>query len=57
MNDSDLVRMIQRHVKRKAKFPDKGPATGMPYAGIENLRPESRAAVEQFLFMMRSPQM
>ena len=50
-----FVRMIQRHMKRKAKYPDEGPATGMPYEGIENLRPESKAAVEQFLFMMKSP--
>ena len=52
-----FVRMIQRHMKRKAKYPDEGPATGMPYDGIENLRPESKAAVEQFLFMMQTPGM
>jgi arylsulfatase len=50
-----FVRMIQRHMARKAKYPDEGPATGMPYAGIENLRPESKAAVEEFLFMMQTP--
>lgn len=52
-----FVRMIQRHMARKAKYPDEGPATGMPYEGIENLRPESQAAVEQFLFMQRTPGM
>ncbi|UCH49860.1 MAG: sulfatase-like hydrolase/transferase [Betaproteobacteria bacterium] len=52
-----FVRMIQRHMKRKAKFPSEGPATGMPYEGIENLRPESKAAVQEFLFMMKSPEM
>ncbi len=52
-----FVRMIQRHMKRKAKYPDEGPATGMPYEGIENLRPESKAAVEEFLFMMQTPGM
>jgi len=52
-----FVRMIGRHMKRKAKYPDEGPATGMPYAGIENLRPESKAAVDEFLFMMRTPEM
>jgi arylsulfatase len=51
-----FVRMIQRHMKRKAKYPDEGPATGMPYEGIENLRPESKAAVQEFLFMMQSPE-
>ena len=30
---------------------------GMPYEGIENLRPESKQAVEEFLFMMKSPEM
>ena len=52
-----FVRMVQRHLKRKAKYPDEGPATGMPYEGIDNLRPESKAAVEQFLFMFKSPEM
>ena len=52
-----FVRMIQRHLKRKAKYPDEGPATGRPYEGIDNLRPETIAAVEEFLFMMQSPGM
>jgi arylsulfatase len=52
-----FVRMIQRHMMRKATYPDQGPATGMPYEGIENLRPESKAAVQEFLFMMKSPEM
>ena len=52
-----FVRMVQRHMKRKAKYPDEGPATGMPYDGIENLRPESKAAVQEFLFMMQTPEM
>jgi len=52
-----FVRMIQRHKKRMEKFPDEGPATGIPYEGIENLRPESKAAVEEFLFMMKTPTM
>jgi arylsulfatase len=52
-----FVRMVMRHVKRKAKYPDEGPATGMPYDGIENLRPESKKAVEEFLFMMKTPEM
>ena len=52
-----FVRMVMRHDKRKAEYPDKPPATGMPYAGIDNLRPESKAAVEEFLFMMKTPGM
>ncbi|MHC5005823.1 MAG: sulfatase-like hydrolase/transferase [Planctomycetota bacterium] len=51
-----FVRMVQRHLKRKAKYPDEGPAIGMPYEGIENLRPETKAAVQEFLFMMKSPE-
>jgi arylsulfatase A-like enzyme len=52
-----FVRMIQRHMGRKVKYPDEGPATGMPYEGIDNLRPESQAAVQEFLFMMKTPGM
>ncbi len=52
-----FVRMVQRHLKRKAKYPDEGPAIGIPYEGIENLRPESKAAVREFLFMIKSPEM
>lgn len=48
--------MIQRHMQRKQAYPSEGPATGVPYEGIENLRPESKAAVEEFLFMMKTPQ-
>jgi arylsulfatase len=44
-------------MKRKGKYPDAGPAIGMPYEGIENLRPESKAAVQEFLFMMKTPEM
>ncbi len=50
-----FVRMAQRHITRKAKYPDTPPATGMPYLGIDNLRPESKAAVEEFLFMTKTP--
>jgi arylsulfatase A-like enzyme len=50
----EFVRIIQRHAKRKAKYPDEGPALGVPYDGVENLRPESKAAVEAFLFKQQS---
>jgi arylsulfatase len=52
-----FVRMLQRHMKRKVKYPSEGPAIGMPYEGIENLRPESKKAVKEFLFMMKTPEM
>ncbi|MEM8954475.1 MAG: sulfatase-like hydrolase/transferase [Verrucomicrobiota bacterium] len=51
-----FVRMINRHLKRKEKYPDEGPALGMPYEGIDNLRPESKQAVQEFLFMMQTPE-
>jgi arylsulfatase len=51
----EFARMIQRHMMRKQKYPDEGPAMGRPYDGIENLRPESKAAVEAFLFKQGSP--
>lgn len=51
-----FVRMVQRHLQRKEMYPDEGPGLGMPYEGIENLRPESRAAVEEFLFMVQTPE-
>ena len=52
-----FVRMIQRHMMRKQKYPSEGPATGMPYDGITNQRPETKAAVQEFLFMMKTPGM
>jgi len=51
----EFVRIIERHKKRKAKYPDEEPAYGRPYDGIENLRPETKAAVEAFLVKQASP--
>jgi len=51
----EFVRIIQRHMMRKQKYPDEGPARGRPYDGIENLRPETKAAVEAFLVKQNSP--
>jgi len=44
-------------MKRKAKYPDEGPATGRPYDGIENLRPETKAAVDAFMFKQKAAKM
>ena len=52
-----FVRMVQRHLMRKQKYPDEPPAIGKPYDGIENLRPESVKAVQEFLFMTQTPKM
>jgi arylsulfatase len=52
----EFVRILDRHLERKALFPDGPPAFGEPYAGIENLRPETQAAVEAFLTRKSAPQ-
>ena len=52
---AEFVRIIKRHMQRKAKYPDEGPATGRPYDGITNLRPETKAAVDAFLFKQAAP--
>ncbi|MBG6157128.1 arylsulfatase [Labrenzia sp. EL_159] len=44
----EFVRILGRHMARKEKYPDAPPAYGVPYEGIENLRPETQAAVEAF---------
>jgi len=51
----EFVRIIQRHMMRKQKYPDEKPAYGRPYDGIENLRPETKAAVDAFLFKQSAP--
>jgi arylsulfatase len=51
---AEFVRVIGRHMKRKEKYPDEGSARGRPYDGIENLRPETKKAVEAFLFKQSS---
>jgi arylsulfatase A-like enzyme len=53
----EFVRIIGRHLQRKAKYPDEPAATGRPYEGIENLRPETVAAVEAFLVKQAASQM
>jgi arylsulfatase A-like enzyme len=46
--------MVKRHMAFKMKHPDRPPTYGKPYTGIENLRPESKRAVE--IFMLGLPQ-
>ena len=50
----EFMRIIQRHKMRKQKYPDEGPALGIPYDGIENLRSETKAAVDAFLAKQNS---
>jgi arylsulfatase len=52
---AEFVRVIKRHMMRKMKYPDEECAKGMPYEGIENLRPETKAAVEAFLMKQKVP--
>jgi len=40
--------MIKRHMALKKKYPNRAPTHGMPYEGIENLRPETKQLVEVF---------
>jgi arylsulfatase len=54
---AEFVRIIKRHMARKQMFPDEGPALGIPYEGIENLRPETKAAIDAFLFKQKAYQM
>lgn len=51
----EFVRILARHMKRKEMYPDTPPAFGTPYEGIENLRPETLQAVEQFQIKRASP--
>ena len=46
---AEFVRIIERHKKRMVDFPAEPPAFGKPYEGIENIRPETAAAVDAFL--------
>jgi arylsulfatase A-like enzyme len=54
---AEFVRVIQRHKMRMQKYPSEPAARGLPYEGISNLRPETKAAVEAFLFKQQTPKM
>jgi arylsulfatase len=41
-----FVNMIKRHMGMKMMHPDRQPGRDLPYGGIENLRPETRALVQ-----------
>jgi arylsulfatase len=41
-----FVNMIKRHMGMKQKYPDREPGRDLPYGGIENLRPETKALVQ-----------
>ena len=44
-----FANMIKRHMGMRQKYPDRKLPHAMPYEGIEDLRPETKALVELFL--------
>jgi len=42
----NFVMMLKRHFAMKQRFPDRQPERGLPYGGIENLRPETQALIK-----------
>lgn len=47
-----FANMIKRHMAYKMKHPDRPPTMGMPYGGIENLRPETQELLRIFALGM-----
>ena len=47
-----FANMVKRHMAMKMKFPDSKGAMGMPYGGIENLRPETQELLRIFALSM-----
>ncbi len=48
-----FVQMLKRHMAMKRQYPDREPAHDVPYGGIENLRPETKALVESMSAWMK----
>ena len=44
-----FANMVKRHMAYKMKYPDRPPTMGVPYEGIEKLRPETRQMLQVFL--------
>ena len=49
-----FANMVKRHMAVKKKYPDRPPTVGIPYEGIENLRPETRELIR--IFSLGRPQ-
>jgi arylsulfatase len=45
--------MAKRHLGMKKTYPDRAPGHGAPYGGIENLRPETKAMIDNIVFGQR----
>jgi len=46
-----FVAMLKRHLGMKQKYPDREPGRDVPYGGIENLRPETKALIASMAAM------
>jgi len=49
----NFVAMLKRHLMMKQQYPDREPGRGLPYGGIENLRPETKALVQSMAAWMK----
>jgi arylsulfatase len=49
-----FVTMIKRHLGMKQKYPDRKQGHDVPYGGIENLRPETKALVARMAPMIKA---
>ena len=49
----NFVAMLKRHLAMKQQYPDREPGRGLPYGGIENLRPETKALVKSMAAWMK----
>ena len=47
-----FANMVKRHMMNKRNYPDRKPTHGVPYGGIENLRPETQEMLRMFLLSM-----
>jgi arylsulfatase A-like enzyme len=50
-----FANMVKRHMAMKQKYPDRKPTYGVPYEGIEELRPETVEMIE--IFKLSQPQL
>ena len=51
-----FVNMAKRHLGMKQKYPDRKSGLDVPYGGIENLRPETKALVARMAPMIKAQQ-
>jgi hypothetical protein len=50
-----FVAMLKRHMGMKQKYPDRKSGFDVPYRGISNLRPETKALIASIEFMFKKP--